>query len=405
MIRPQADWREAGGSDPIDEVLGRRTPPHALQRWLRPLRNRAALGLAPTAAPAVVFVPLGMLLGPHALNILSPVALAYLDTVVSVALAVLGVFVGLAVDLQGDRQRRLLGAASVEALITVGMVAAAFWYLLSDWQMPLGLPTVLVGLALGVSASASAAVWYDDAPDDAHLAASRIADFDDLVPILLGGLVIVRAAAPMESWVDCLIDVGATIVLGLAIGFAGWLLFERAHSRAERNVFIAGILALIGGMAAYLALSPLLAGLAAGMLWTFLPGGADAVIREDLRKIQHPLIVLLLLVAGALCTYSLAAVWLCAALVLFRLAGKLAGGWVASRLERELTPGDLGAHLVAPGLFGIAFMLNVRQVLEQTGAVALLTAVVACTLVSEVLAVVLAPAHEDEQSAASVAAE
>ncbi len=397
MRPPRADWREAGGADPIDEALGRRPRPHALQRWLRPLKNRAALGLAPTAAPALVFVPLGMLLGPHALNVLSPLTLAYLDTAVSVALAVLGVFVGLAVDLKGERQRRLLGAASVEALLTVGIVAVAFWFLLSGWEMPLGLPTLLVGLALGVSASASAALWHEDAPDDAHLAASRIADFDDLVPILLGGFVVVRVTAPPGTgWLDSLAAVGITMGLGLGIGFAGTLLFERAHSRAERYVFIAGIVALLGGAAAYLALSPLLAGLAAGMLWTLTPGAADAVVREDLRRIQHPLIVLLLLVAGALCTYSLAAVWLCAPLVLFRLAGKLAGGWVASRMERELTPGDLGAHLVAPGLFGIAFMLNVRQVLEFPGATALLTAVVVGTLASEALAVVLSPSQEDD---------
>ncbi len=401
-MRPsRADWREAGGADPIDEALGRRPRPPArpnvIQRWLRPLKNRAALGLAPAAAPALVFVPLGMLLGPHALNVLSPLTLAYLDTAVSVALAVLGVFVGLAVDLKGERQRRLLGAASVEALLTVGIVAVAFWFLLSGWQMPLGLPTALVGLALGVSASASAALWHEDAPDDAHLAASRIADFDDLVPILLGGFVVARVtAAPGTGWLESVADLGITMALGLGIGFAGMLLFERAHSRAERNVFIAGIVALLGGATAYLALSPLLAGLAAGMLWTLTPGGADEVVREDLRRIQHPLIVLLLLVAGALCTYSLAAVWLCAPLVLFRLAGKLAGGWVASRMERELTPGDLGAHLVAPGLFGIAFMLNVRQVLEVPGATALLTAVVVGTLASEALAVLLSPAQEDD---------
>lgn len=398
-MAPQTDWREAGGPDPIDEALGARPRPRAFERWLRPLRTRAALGMAPAVAPALVFVPLGMVLGPHALNVLSPVALAYLDTVVSIALAVLGVFVGLALDVRGERDRRLLGAASVEALITVALVAGAFWYLLADWQMPLGLPTLLVGLALGVSASASAAIWHDDAPEDAHREASRIADFDDLVPVVLGGLVIVRAAAPPAgAWVESLVDVGITLALGAGVGLAGWLLFERARSRAERNVFIAGILALLGGTTAYLALSPLLAGLAAGVLWTTLPGAADTVVRADLQKIQHPLIVLLLLVAGALCSYSLAAVWLCGPLVLFRLAGKLAGGWVASRLERELTPGDLGAHLVAPGLFGIAFMLNVRQVLELPGATALLTAVVVGTLASEALAVVLAPTREGDAS-------
>lgn len=396
---PQTDWREAGGADPIDEALGAR--PHAgpLERWLRPLRTRAALGLAPAAAPALVFVPLGMLLGPQLLNVLSPLVLSYLDTVVSIALATLGVFVGLALDVRGPRDRRLLLAASLEAAITVTIVAGAFWYLLSGWQMPLGLPPSLVGLALGVSAAASSASGADTIAQAYHSVTSRIADLDDVLPIVLGGLVVVRATVlPGVPWIESAVDVGVTLAIGGGVGVAGWLLFERAHSQAERNVFIAGTLALLGGTAAYLGLSPLLAGLAAGLLWTGLPGAADRVVRDDLSKFQHPLIVLLLLVAGAMCSYSLAAVWLCAPLVLFRLAGKLAGGWVASRIDHQVTPGDLGAYLIAPGLLGIAFALNVRQVLEVAGATALLTAVVVATLVGEALAVVLAPVDEGEAS-------
>ncbi len=396
-MAPQTDWREAGGADPIDEALGRRERPRSLDRWLRPLRTRAALGLAPVAAPALFFVPLGALLGPHALNVLSPGVLLSLDTVVSIALAALGVFVGLALDLRGSRDRRLLGAASLEGAITVVVVAGAFWYLLSGWTMPLGLSPSLVGLVLGISAAASSAVAYEGVSHEVQRVASRIADLDDLLPIVLGGLVVVRVTAPpFTPWLSSLADVAVTIGLGGGVGIAGWLLFERAHSRAERNVFIAGTLALLGGTAAYLGLSPLLAGLSAGLLWTRLPGAADRVVRDDLQNIQHPLIVLLLLVAGASCAYSLAAVWLCAPLVLFRLAGKLAGGWVASRMQQDVTPSDLGAYLIAPGLLGIAYALNVRQLLEAGGATALLTAVVIATLASEALAFVLTPSDESD---------
>jgi hypothetical protein len=399
MMTPQADWREAGGADPIDEALGRRPAPGALDRWLRPLRTRAALGLAPAAAPALLFVPLGMLLGPRALNVLSPVALTYLDTVVSVALAVLGVFVGLALKLRTTRDRSLLAAASLEALLTIAMVAGAFWFLLSEWQMPLGFSPIVIGLVLGVCAAASSAVAFEGLSHAYQAVASRIADLDDVLPIVLGGFLIAHLAAPpLTPWLTSVIDVLITLGLGVGVGIAGWLLFERAHSRAERNVFIAGTVALLGGTTAYLGLSPLLAGLAAGVLWNQLPGAADSVVREDLQKIQHPLIVLLLLVAGASCAYSLAAVWLCAPLVLFRLAGKFAGGWVASRLQQGVTPADLGAYLIAPGLLGIAFALSVRQALGGGGATALLTAVVVATLASEALAFVLTPSEEGDEA-------
>ena len=75
--------------------------------WLHALRTRAALGLAPVVAPAVLFVPIGAALGPSFANVLTPVALGYLDAVVTVALAVLGIFVGLALDLREARDGRL----------------------------------------------------------------------------------------------------------------------------------------------------------------------------------------------------------------------------------------------------------------------------------------------------------
>ena len=185
-----------------------------------------------------------------------------------------------------------------------------------------------------------------------------------------------------------------TIVLGLAVGTAGWLLFERAHSRAERNVFIAGTVALIGGTSSFLGLSPLLAGLMAGVLWVWLPGHADRVVRSDLQRVQHPLIVVLLLVAGASCEFSREAVWLSGPLVLFRLTGKLMGGWLAARVQGLVTASELGLQLAAPGLLGIALALHLVQVVRTPGMTAVLTAVVAATLVSEALALLLRPAAE-----------
>jgi hypothetical protein len=185
-----------------------------------------------------------------------------------------------------------------------------------------------------------------------------------------------------------------TLVLGIAVGTAGWLLFERAHSRAERNLFIAGIVALIGGTSSFLGLSPLLAGLMAGLMWVWLPGEADQVVRSDLQRVQHPLIVVLLLVAGASCEFSREAVWLAGPLVLFRITGKLVGGWLAARSDGIVSPGELGLHLVAPGLLGIAVAIHLLQALHTPGMTAVLTAVVVATLASEALALVLRPSEE-----------
>ena len=110
------DWREVGGADALDAAIP--APATHTLRWLQPLRTRAVLGLTPVVAPAVLFVPIGAALGPAFTNVLNPTALGYLEPMVAVALAVLGVFAGLALDLRGQRDRRLFAAASLEALAT-----------------------------------------------------------------------------------------------------------------------------------------------------------------------------------------------------------------------------------------------------------------------------------------------
>jgi hypothetical protein len=110
----------------------------------------------------------------------------------------------------------------------------------------------------------------------------------------------------------------------------------------------------------------------------------------DLRKVQHPLVVLLLLTAGAGLQTTLAGVWLFAPYLVFRLAGKLMGGWIASRIAADSAPSDLGAYLIPPGVIGIAFALNIEQ-LAPDAARSLVFAVACGALASEALAIVLVP--------------
>jgi hypothetical protein len=258
-------------------------------------RTSAALGLNPLYAPVMVFIPLGVLLGPGALGLVSQRGLAYLDVVVSIGLATLGVFIGLAFAREGRDARVLFAAATTEACITIAVVAAAVMVLLTTWRIPLDLPYPLVAVALGLCASASAATAVESDDRSARIAA-RVADLDDVVPIILGGAVVVLAAAGRRPVLE---GIGLTTALGIVIGFAGWLLIERAESPAERGAFVLGSVALLGGTAAHLGLSPLLTGMAAGWLWVVAPGRCDLLIATDLRKVQHPIIVLLLLTAGA----------------------------------------------------------------------------------------------------------
>jgi len=358
----------------------------AVRRAVASLRTRSALGLRPVTAPVMVFIPLGILLGPYGSEIINGSALRHLDVVISVVLATLGVFIGIAAGTQAGSVRRLMAASTAEAAITILAVGAASYTLLHAWQMPTAMAYALVALTLGICASASAAPSIEEHDSTARRVAARVADLDDVLPIVLGGVALSLLGGAERSAV---VDIGLSIGIGLGAAATAWLLFELSAG-AERDVFVLGTLALLGGAAAYLEVSPLLTGMTAGWVWTQAPGETEHVVARHLEKVQHPLVVILLVTAGASLEPSMAGVWLFAPYVVFRTVGKLTGGWLASRLAPGIAPSDLGAYLIPPGVIGIAFALNVQQV-APAAAMPLVFAVAAGAVLSELVAVIVVP--------------
>jgi hypothetical protein len=369
------------------EVRSRDGSPARWSTWLP--RRQAALGLSATAAPWLGFVLLGAALGPQALGVLSPDLLRRLDVVVSIGLAMLGVFVGLGLGgAVGQGGARLLTAAVIETFFTIVVVSGAMYVLLSTWALPLPADAALVAVALGVCSCASAALRVPESGSPAARRASRIADLDDLPLIILGAFVV----AIFGRQTGIVTGVLAAAAVGLTVGAAGWLLFERAYGQAERAVFVVGTIVLLGGLGAYMGTSPLLSGCAAALVWVRTPGAADRIIGADLRKLQHPLVALLLLIAGAAIQWNTALLWITAPLVLFRLTGKLLAGALAARIA-DVPTGLLATVLVPPGVIGIALALNLEQVL--TGGTLLLSGITVAAVVSEVLAVWVLGGAED----------
>jgi hypothetical protein len=222
-----------------------------------------------------------------------------------------------------------------------------------------------------------------------HATATRIADLDDGFAVVAGAFAV--AAVRGGTAPEALAVVVTTVLVGALVGVAGWLLFEAARTEAERAVFVLGALCLAGGAADYVHCSPLLAGLVAGGLWRVLPGHADRIIRDDVSRFQHPLVLLLLVAAGAWMQVSALAVWLLAPFVVFRFAGKVLGAWIGAALAPGIALVDLAAYLLPPGLMGIAVALNLLQASPSPTATAVLTAVALGTLASEILAVFVLP--------------
>lgn len=389
QVPPDIRRREIGGRDPLDRRLGVPRPPTAIDWLLSLLRTRAAFGLAPGLTPAIIFLPLGAALGPLGLQWLSPHLLARMSIAVTIALAILGVLAGVALGREiRTASRRLFLAASLESLVTIASVATATLYYVWATGVPLEAPLLVFALAIGLSASASSATSADPDSEAAAAVVTRVADLDDVLPI--GLAVVVFALLAASSGDRLSVPLLAPLLIGLAVGAIGWLLFERADSGPERVVFVLGALALAGGAAAYLHISPLAVGLVAGFIWTVAPGRADRVVEQDLQKVQHPLVVLLLVAAGASATFSVAAMWLVPPYLLFRLAGKVAGAWLAAPLV-EVRSSDLAAFLMPPGVLAVAFALNFSQMLPPASGEMLLSTVAVGTAAFELFALAVVP--------------
>lgn len=350
-------------------------------------RWRRLFEWSPTSAPVALLLLAGVALGPQGINLLSGGALSSLDRVVPVALAALGVLVGLSGDDRRTGRWRLFGAACLESATTLLVVSAGIGMIAVAAISSVAPPLRILVLASGICAATSLTLPAG-APLDPRPTGTGVREFGVLLPIVAGGLVLAWLHAGSSYGALVLVAQGGGVTLALAA--AAWLLLTTASSETEERVLGLSALLLVGGVSDALALSALFGGLIAGVCWRYAGRHPRDTITRDVLFVQHPLLVLVLLVAGARADLSPASVAVGAGYVVMRAMGKLGGGLVARRAVDLRGPRDLGLYLLPPGVFGVAFALNVASVVG-TDASLLLAAVVAGTIGSEFVAILLSP--------------
>jgi hypothetical protein len=199
-----------------------------------------------TTSALLVLVGIGA--GPYGLNLLSSSVLLLLDPLVVMALAMLGVFVGLGIDPWRPRPTTPFVLAALGGLVLAALRDSS--------------PVTLIAVSLGLAAVA------------------------------------------------------------IVLAYAGWLLVGQADSDREQQVFVIGSLLLLGGGAAYASLSAVFVGLLAGIVWSSGGDLARARIVQHLNYFQHPLIVVMLLVAGASITFSIEALAVLVIVAALHAAGR-----------------------------------------------------------------------------------
>ena len=291
---------------------------------------------------------LGIAIGTHGLGLLSPAVLSFLDPAMPVALVAIGVLIGLRAPIRRT-DRRILAAAQAQPLLTVALVFGGILFIAPGWGASAELPYWFLALVLAVAAASSST--------------------DALLPIVAGGisLAMLREPSPLAALLLAL----QALAIALVIAAAGWLLLTRSRSDTEQRVFAIALLLLLGGASDYLGLSALFSGLVAGMFLEYAGGPARDYVRRDVLHVQHPLLVLVLVVTGARVEVAYAWLGLGAAYLALATAGRYAGGWLGGRMATMDPRRDAGLPLLAPDLLGIAFALNVLRAAGPDAAPAL----------------------------------
>ncbi len=310
-----------------------------------------------TSAPVALLLLAGLAIGPHGVNLLSRDTLAVLAPVIPVALAALALLIVLGGESGRADDRRIFAWAALLAGLTVLVVSGALAIPALTGTLSAE-PLWAVVIGAGVCAASSVTLPSGQRLEHRSIAA-RLIEVGVLVPILIGGLLVawLRGGTPLNG-VFVLLAASA-LTCGLAA--ATWLLLTTASSVTEERVITVSALLLVGGLADALSQSALLMGVVAGIFWRYASWRSADTVGRDVLFVQRPLLVLVLLVAGASAVPTAAAVILGAAYFGLRVVGQLAGGLLA-RLAGLSVPTDLPFQLLTPGAFGVAFAMNLAAV-------------------------------------------
>src|SRR5689334_2419327 len=123
-------------------------------------RRRFAPGLSLMPGPGLALLLLGLALGPYGLGLLTESVLASFDPATSVALAALGVFVGLDVAVRSPHDRRAFAASIVLVVTTMAIVAGSV-AVVDRWSSGAAPGDWFLAALLGLCAASSSAAAVD----------------------------------------------------------------------------------------------------------------------------------------------------------------------------------------------------------------------------------------------------
>lgn len=349
----------------------------------------------------VVFIVLGVTIGPAGLGVVDTYVLEQTGPLVVFCLGWIGFLFG--THLEWRRLRRLstrMWTATVgEAMLTFVLVLAA-----SAWFFARYLPAgggdtasrwaALVTLAACAAGTAPASVFLlNDRPlfrGNLAQAIRLAASLDDLPGLIVFGLLFAFVPLGLGGGAGLALAglwMAASVLIGVILGLLMRTLTIMADDAQVHLLVVFGLIAFGAGAAAYLHLSPIFVGAVAGVAFANTAAGKERVFAV-LAASERPIYVLFLVLVGS--QWSAEARYLLpltALYLLVRAAGKTIGGFVgaASMGVRELRPRLGGLAMLGQGGLAIAMAVSYARVYDTAITPLVVTALIVGVMVNELL--------------------
>lgn len=289
-----------------------------------------------TRLPRVTILLLfGIVIGQSGFDLVPPEARAWFEPMTVVSLTMVAFLLG--ADLTRDnliRHGRAILAISLA--IVLGTTLIVFGGLVAVGMVP------ETALLLGAIATATAPPAVSDVIRQLQIengfteTLSGIVAIDDVWGVMVFSFCL-AAVSPSDSWAGpaatALHDIGGAVLLGVLIGAPSAYLTGRLKPGEPQMIEALGVVFLTAGLALWLEVSFLIAGMTAGGVIANFARHHDYAFNET-ERVELPFLLLFFLLAGA--TLDLGS--------LLSVAGG-AAAYVALRIFARMTTGWFGGHL------------------------------------------------------------
>lgn len=300
-----------------------------------------ALGHRTRLPRVTLLLGCGLLAGPTGLDLMPAILTGMYPVISIIALSMVAFLLGGELSLKTLRAhgRAIVLISLAIVLVTLPLVAAGLWLV----GVPLAAALVLGALATATDPAATYDVIGQTGVQNSFTHTLKgIVAIDDAWGLIVFSLIIVLARAldggglSFEVLQMSLREVAGSVLLGLAVGGPAALLTGRLSKGEPLRIEALGLVFVTAGLAIWLGLSYLIAGMTAGAVIVNLARHHTRAFHE-IEHLQWPFMIMFFILAGA--SLDADSLWLIGpaglAYAALRIVARVIGGWIGASLAGE----------------------------------------------------------------------